>query len=162
MQDFSGTQAERPGLSAIVHDFPHTAARGTQLWARANWLWPTELHSPRLCAWAAPSERCAKQPTPHTDGWGRDLHTAVQEGSSERCYSCTEAAAAPLAGFLLWTKHTNNQCLRKKYGFILLGREDAEGIWGRIPAYFPKRRELVHRGRNSTNRCLEPYWWHLF
>lgn len=35
--------------------------------------------------------------------------------------------------------------------------EDAEGTWERNPTYFSKRREVVHRGRNSTDGCLEAY-----
>lgn len=77
VQDFPSTQAATPSLSAIIHVFPHTAARGTQLHVRANRLRPTKLHSPGLCTQAVPRESCASQPTPHT-------RAAEREGSAKR------------------------------------------------------------------------------
>lgn len=56
-------QAGSPSLSAIVHDFPHAAVRGTQLQVQANWLRPTELHSPGFVLELLPGK--AVQTNPH-------------------------------------------------------------------------------------------------
>lgn len=136
---------------AIGHDFPRTAARGTRLQAGEN---PQSCTPPGFVLELLPGK--AVQTNPHLTARGEEgISTALCKQELQEVIPEQKQLQLPLQDSS--PEPSTQTASVQGRSTALFCWEDAEGTWGRNPTYFPKRREVVHRGRNSTDGYLEAY-----